>query len=194
MTKDRLADLQTWRRCSCRSVTITSLGRLADGSLGLAQWHWTKAIRQMSDHRTMPIKPSRWSWNRFKDLMHFYIMLGVIPSALVITYVNLFIGPAQLAEIPEGYVPEAHEYFSHPITRWMAKNVNKSYQQEYELMCHHIYEVEYQQKLRAAERRIHDKMAEKQDTQAYYYEPVSSRQERYIRDVDQANLENSGTN
>lgn len=43
--------------------------------------------------------------------MHFYIMLGAIPAALVITYINLFIGPARLAEIPEGYVPEAHEYF-----------------------------------------------------------------------------------
>lgn len=66
----------------------------------------------MSGHRTIAIKPSRWQWNRFKDLVHFYTMLGVIPSALVILYVNLFIGPAKLAEIPEGYVPESHEFHS----------------------------------------------------------------------------------
>uniref|UniRef100_A0A4Y7M2Z4 NADH dehydrogenase [ubiquinone] 1 beta subcomplex subunit 5, mitochondrial n=1 Tax=Daphnia hispanica TaxID=575233 RepID=A0A4Y7M2Z4_9CRUS len=153
-----------------------------------------QAIRQMSDHRTMHIKPSRWSWNRFKDLMHFYIMLGVIPATIVITYVNVFIGPAQLVEIPEGYVPEPHEYFPHPITRWMSKYVSRSYQQEYEFMCHHIYETEYEQKLRKAEKRIKQKMAEKQDTQAYYYEPVTSRYERSIRDNAQTTLEVSGTN
>uniref|UniRef100_A0A4Y7MEM0 NADH dehydrogenase [ubiquinone] 1 beta subcomplex subunit 5, mitochondrial n=1 Tax=Daphnia magna TaxID=35525 RepID=A0A4Y7MEM0_9CRUS len=152
-----------------------------------------QVVRQMSEHRTMHIKPSRWSWNRFKDFMHFYIMLGAIPAALVITYINLFIGPARLAEIPEGYVPEAHEYFPHPITRWLTKHVQKSYQQEYELMCHHIYEIEYEQKLRQAENRIKRKMAEKQDTQAYYYQPVSSRYERSIRDNAQADLEISGS-
>lgn len=36
-------------------------------------------------------------------------------------------------------------------------------------------------------------MAEKQDTQAYYYQPVSSRYERSIRDNAQADLEISGS-
>lgn len=66
----------------------------------------------MSEHRTMQIKPSRWQWNRFKDMLHFYTFLGVIPSTLIILYTNIFIGPAKLAEIPENYVPEAHEYYS----------------------------------------------------------------------------------
>ena len=44
--------------------------------------------------------------------MNFYVLLGVIPATIVITYINLFIGPARLAEIPEGYVPEAHEYYA----------------------------------------------------------------------------------
>lgn len=58
----------------------------------------------------MAIKPSRWSWNRFKDLLHFYFFLGAIPATAFILYVNLFIGPAKLAEIPEGYTPEPYEY------------------------------------------------------------------------------------
>lgn len=60
----------------------------------------------------MKIAPSRWSWNRFKDLLNFYTLLGVIPSTLVILGLNLFVGPAKLAEIPEGYVPEHWEYHS----------------------------------------------------------------------------------
>lgn len=71
-----------------------------------------EAVRKMSGHEMMHIKPSRWSWNRFKDLLNFYVMLGVIPATVVITYINLFIGPAKLAEIPEGYVPEVHEYYA----------------------------------------------------------------------------------
>ena len=38
--------------------------------------------------------------------------------------------------------------FQHPITRWMAKNITKSYQQEYEMHLHNIYEQEYRMKLR----------------------------------------------
>lgn len=66
----------------------------------------------MSEHRTMAIKPSRWSWNKFKDMVHFYMMLGIIPSTLAILYINITIGPAKLAEIPENYVPEYHEYYA----------------------------------------------------------------------------------
>lgn len=65
----------------------------------------------MSEHRKMIIKPSRWQWNRFKDMLHFYTFLGIIPSTLVILYTNIFIGPARLVETPADYVPEAHEYY-----------------------------------------------------------------------------------
>ena len=99
-------------------------------------------------------------------------MLGAIPSAALILYCNIFIGPAKLVEIPEGYTPEAYEYHSvsqqnkliwndenqflilkillqlqHPITRFMAKHMVKSFQQEYEIMCMHVYEEDYKQKL-----------------------------------------------
>uniref|UniRef100_A0A4Y7NMW7 NADH dehydrogenase [ubiquinone] 1 beta subcomplex subunit 5, mitochondrial n=1 Tax=Scapholeberis mucronata TaxID=202097 RepID=A0A4Y7NMW7_9CRUS len=151
-------------------------------------------LRNMSGHHNMTIKPSRWQWNRFKDFVHFYLMLGLIPSTLFVLYVNLFIGPAKLAEIPEGYIPEAYEYHSHPITRWMAKNMTRSYQQEYEMMCHHIYEEEYKQKLRFAEARINEKMRESQDTQTYYYEPVSTRYQKFTRQAKEDTIENTSTN
>lgn len=61
-------------------------------------------------HKTMYITPSRFQWHKFKDLTHFYLMLGIIPAAAVVFYSNLFIGPAQLTEIPEGYTPKHWEY------------------------------------------------------------------------------------
>ena len=39
--------------------------------------------------------------------------------------------------------------FQHPITRFIAKHFTKSYQQEYEMMIHFLYEEEYKQKLRS---------------------------------------------
>uniref|UniRef100_A0A4Y7M9Q9 NADH dehydrogenase [ubiquinone] 1 beta subcomplex subunit 5, mitochondrial n=1 Tax=Daphnia longispina TaxID=42846 RepID=A0A4Y7M9Q9_9CRUS len=174
-----MAAFSTLLKSFARNINLVKNGAAATNNL--LQPNTANAfqvVRQMSGHQTMHIKPSKWSWNRFKDLLNFYVLLGVIPATAVITYINLFIGPARLAEIPEGYVPEAHEYYAHPITRWMAKHVKRSYQQEYEVMCQHVYEVEYTQKLRKAEKRIKQKMEENQDTQAYFYEPVTARNER----------------
>lgn len=65
----------------------------------------------MSDHKTFPLVPSRWQWIKFKDYVNLYIMIGIIPVSLIIAYSNIFIGPATLSEIPEGYVPKHWEYF-----------------------------------------------------------------------------------
>nr|CAG4642110.1 EOG090X0FIE [Eurycercus lamellatus] len=148
---------------------------------------------QMSGHKTMAIRPSRWQWLRFKDLVHFYIMLGVIPATVAITCINIFIGPAKLVEIPEGYVPEAYEYHSHPITRWMAKHVCKSYQQEYEMYMQYLFEEEYKMKLRQAEKRVNQKMLENQDVQTYFYGPVTPRYHEFIREANKDSIEQYGS-
>uniref|UniRef100_A0A4Y7NL48 NADH dehydrogenase [ubiquinone] 1 beta subcomplex subunit 5, mitochondrial n=1 Tax=Moina brachiata TaxID=675436 RepID=A0A4Y7NL48_9CRUS len=154
----------------------------------------SNVLRYMSGHHNMAIKPSRWSWNRFKDLVHFYFFLGAIPATAVILYVNLFIGPARLAEIPEGYTPEAHEYHAHPITRWMARKFAASYQQEYEMMLHHIYEEDYKKKLRLAEKRIRQKMMEKDGAETFYYQPVTARYQRFAKDSMKKTEELTGVN
>lgn len=64
----------------------------------------------MSDHRTFDLQSSRLLYQKFKDLVHFYTMLGVIPLTLTVVFCNTFIGPATLSEIPEGYVPKYWEY------------------------------------------------------------------------------------
>ena len=50
------------------------------------------------------------------------------------------------------------------------------------MFLHYIYEEEYKIKLRAAEKRIRDKMAERHDYQGYYFEPSSARYQRFARE------------
>ncbi|CAH2006614.1 unnamed protein product [Acanthoscelides obtectus] len=137
----------------------------------------------MSEHRTFPMVPSRWQWNRFKDLLHFYFMLGFIPITAVITYANVFIGPATLSEIPEDYTPKYWEYYRHPITRFIARYMLNDPQQDYEKYLHFIYEEQERIKLRRLEKRIKEKMGERQDYQAYYYRPVLAKYHRISREA-----------
>lgn len=64
----------------------------------------------MSEHRTFQITPTRWHWDKTKDLLHLYTVIAVVPIGLVILLSNIFVGPATLAPIPEGYEPKHWEY------------------------------------------------------------------------------------
>lgn len=68
--------------------------------------------RLMSDHgpRLFNLTPSRFQWHKFKDSLHFFVMIGAIPAGAVVFLVNIFIGPATLTPIPEGYTPKYWEY------------------------------------------------------------------------------------
>jgi NADH dehydrogenase (ubiquinone) 1 beta subcomplex subunit 5 len=98
--------------------------------------------RGMSGHgpKLMDMQPSRFQWHKFKDTLHFYVMLGLIPVTAIVFYANVFIGPATLTETPEGYVPKHWEFHRHPITRFLARYIYPSPQQEYEKHCHMLYE------------------------------------------------------
>lgn len=50
-------------------------------------------------------------------------------------------------------------------------------------MCHALYEENEKAQLRKLERQIKDKMADRQDYQAYYYRPASAKYHRVSKEA-----------
>lgn len=67
----------------------------------------------MGDHGEAHLEIKSCNWNLLKtlDLYHLYICLGLLIYGPIVLYANIFIGPATLAEIPEGYKPKHWEYY-----------------------------------------------------------------------------------
>lgn len=50
-------------------------------------------------------------FNQFlQDMIHLYGIIGLAPWVIALVYTGIFIGPATLTPVPEGYVPEEYEY------------------------------------------------------------------------------------
>lgn len=133
-------------------------------------------VRQMGGAHGPPkmIKtPSRAVYNMLKDEFHFFFMLGVIPVALLITGANLFIGQAELTDIPEGYQPHSYEYEKDPIKRFIARYMVKPYEKTYEqnLAFQWMDSVNKQQRRQA--KKVRELMQQNQDYKAWYYVPVN---------------------
>ncbi|CAK9297995.1 unnamed protein product [Gordionus sp. m RMFG-2023] len=93
----------------------------------------TKNFYKNMHQRLMPLIPSEWPFKKGLDMMHFYACLTGIPLILFVAYCHIFIGPAELREIPEGYRPEEYEYFKHPVHRWFIKFTNTKQQRTHEM-------------------------------------------------------------
>uniref|UniRef100_C1C3P2 NADH dehydrogenase [ubiquinone] 1 beta subcomplex subunit 5, mitochondrial n=1 Tax=Aquarana catesbeiana TaxID=8400 RepID=C1C3P2_AQUCT len=122
--------------------------------------------------RVFVIRPSLYHDNKFKKYLKFYILLGVIPAGICISLINIFIGPAELAEIPEGYVPEHWEYYQHPITRWLSRNVFHPVDESYERGMTILYNENEKRQLRLYEDVARASMRKKGDGPWYYYETL----------------------
>ncbi|XP_050521889.1 NADH dehydrogenase [ubiquinone] 1 beta subcomplex subunit 5, mitochondrial [Daktulosphaira vitifoliae] len=151
-------------------------------------------VRNMGGHHMMIIKETKWQWTKFKDLIHFYVLVGVIPLTIVIAYTNIFIGPAQLAPIPEGYRPKHWEYHRHPITRWFARYIYPSPQQQYEKYLHTLYEEDEKFKIRMLTKEIEKKMKERSDYKSFYYRPISANLHRVSKESMDRSEEAAGYN
>ncbi|XP_022110191.1 NADH dehydrogenase [ubiquinone] 1 beta subcomplex subunit 5, mitochondrial-like isoform X2 [Acanthaster planci] len=131
------------------------------------------------------VTPTRYADKRFIRAVRFYVLLTAIPCAVGITFINVFIGPAQLAEIPEGYVPKEYEYHQHPITRFLSRHFVNTPQQEYEKMAHFLAIEQEKIEARKAEKTVKRLMHQRGDGHWYYYpieSPMEAHQSEELKD------------
>lgn len=82
---------------------------------------FTVQIKGMSSERTMLVTPTKYMDKKFKDTLHMYFFIGAVPLGILIFFVNIFIGPAELTECPSDYEPRHWEYFPVCILYYMCK-------------------------------------------------------------------------
>ena len=150
--------------------------------------------RRFGGHgHVMTVTPSRFMWDKFKDMLHFYTMLGLIPTVCLATYVNLTVGPAELTETPDGYEPSHWEYERHPMTRLLARLFEHP-AIDYERKLHVLNREMERMMLKRIEFQVRNIMAVRNDYEAWYYEPAPAKHVRVNRDVYYRHGEAVGVN
>jgi len=142
------------------------------------------AKRQLNEagEKFTPV-PSRWMWHKFKDMCHFYVFIGLVPCVATATYCNIFIGPATLKPIPEGYDPKDEEYQRHPITRFITRYLWSNYREMYEKTLHLNWLSYERYQIRTMERRVEEVINRRRDVQGYKFHPVMTKYHKRIKHV-----------
>lgn len=166
-----LRNLQSTSLISKTNITLSSVQKLA----------FTQC-RHMSGKRLFKIRPSWFGWKQFKNELHFYTLLGVIPLGLIMAYCNIFIGPAQLAEIPEGYEPRHWEYFKHPIERLFSRYVYGDTDDNYERLVSCLKMEDERKHLRKQEKQMRHLMYKRGDYVGAYYDPATFEYKKEARE------------
>jgi len=131
-----------------------------------------KQTRAGGHGNTMEIRPTLWHWYKFKDLLHLYIMVGLIPCWMFAGYMNIRHGPAKLAEIPEGYRPEFWEYQRLPVTRFFAKHLYVETQRYYEAKMGYLYSESEKVIMNRIKDQVRNVMEARKDYEAWYFQPM----------------------
>jgi len=103
-------------------------------------------------------------------------MLGLITIAAIITASNLFIGPAELIDIPEGYEPKHWEYYRSPITRFISRYLMESPEMVYERHMHFLREEKEAHIFARLEEKIDmlvGDIGKRHDSKYWYYIPAN---------------------
>jgi len=128
--------------------------------------------------RTLEFVPTNFEWRKFKDHLHFYVMVGALPIITIITAVNLFIGPGELIDTPDDYEPKHWEYFKSPISQFIARHLIDSPEKMYERHMHFLAIEKEKILMRKLEKKIEllvGDAGQRHDSKRWYYMPVNER-------------------
>merc|ERR1711874_64598 len=152
-----------------------------------------RTSRRCLDTPSITVRPSRWTWDIFKDQLHFYILIAAVPIGALITYLNVFVGPAELRPIPEGYVPKEIEYERSPVVRWLKTTFNRpGWQERYERQLHDVWQEEKTINMKQLRDEVHRQMKLHGNYKGWYYRDDLAHYTRVFRKSQESSLECQG--
>jgi len=158
-------------------MCLFSAGQFSAGKLFQSPAARNVLVRLMSGHkRTIEFKPTNFEWKQYKDHLHFYVLLGVIPIAAIITATNLFIGPGELIDTPEDYEPKHWEYYKSPISQFIARHFHDSPEKLYERHMHFVNVEKDKILMRQLEKKVELLVGEaghRNDSKRWFYIPAN---------------------
>merc|ERR1711892_848589 len=143
-------------------------------------------------HYNVHIRPSRWVLDKFKDDLHWYFMLAALPIGIAVTAVNVLVGPATLAPIPDGYHPTEEEYHRHPISRFIMKHFKHGIQENFEVHLHGMWELGKISEMRQLKAEGKRQMAIHGDYKGWYHRQDIAHYSRVKRESNENSMRGGG--